>query len=178
MESKLSGVSADMEKLKKVAKLPGEGNSSLVHSTQMTQSVSQPGNFEDTLIMGITWLKRMDLESEDEYQNNSVNSDTSKVAEPISFEEIQITPVLEATEEFLKTASPQWRTGNVGNFGISSLCRIGLLPLCPILTSLLLVSAQRVPSPMTALSLTFWHISWMPWIYSQEFCNPLTVAQS
>ena len=53
--------------------------------------------------MGITWSERMDLESEDEHHDISVNSDTLKAAEPVSFEKIRITPVLEATEAFLKT---------------------------------------------------------------------------
>ena len=104
MEQKLSGVSAAMENLKKAVKPPGKGNSGLVHSTPLTQNVSQPGNSEDTLTTRITWSERIDLKSEDEYQNNSVNSDTSKAGEPVSFEKIWITPVLKATEEFLKTA--------------------------------------------------------------------------
>lgn len=36
---KLSGISADVDNLKKVAKPPGEGNSSLVYSTLQAQSV-------------------------------------------------------------------------------------------------------------------------------------------
>ena len=111
MEQKLSGVSATMENLKKAAKSPGKGNSGLVHSTPLTQNVSQPGNSEDTLTTRITWSKRIDLESEDEHQNNSVNSDTSKAGEPVSFEKIWITPVLKATEEFLKTAFSPMENG-------------------------------------------------------------------
>ena len=47
MEQKLSGVSANVENLKMVTKLPGEGNSDSLHSNPQTQSVSQPGNSED-----------------------------------------------------------------------------------------------------------------------------------
>ena len=43
-----AGISADVENLKKVAKLPGEGNSGLVHSTPLTLSVSPPRNSEDS----------------------------------------------------------------------------------------------------------------------------------
>ena len=53
----------------------------------------------------------MDLESEDEHLNNSVNSDTLKAAEPVSFKKIQITPVLKAAEEFLKTAFSPMENG-------------------------------------------------------------------
>ena len=70
MEQKLIGVSADVENLKKAAKPPGEGNSGLVHSTLLTQSVSQPGNSEDSLTMRITWSERMDLKSEDDHQDS------------------------------------------------------------------------------------------------------------
>ena len=50
------------------------------------------------------------LESEDEHQD-SVNCDTSKAAEPVSSEKLHITPVLEATEEFLKTAFSPMENG-------------------------------------------------------------------
>ena len=96
-----------MENLK-ASKPPGERNSSLVHSTPQTQSVLQPENSEDALTTGITWSERMELDSEDEHHNNS---DTSKTVEPISFDKIRVTPVLEATEEFLKTAFSPMENG-------------------------------------------------------------------
>ena len=102
MERKLSGVTADVESLKNLP--PEELNSGLVHSTPMAQSVSQPGSSEDTLTTRITWSERMDLKSEDERNDSSVNNKSSKTVEPVSFEKIRITPVLEATEEFLKAA--------------------------------------------------------------------------
>ena len=61
--------------------------------------------------------------------------------------------------------------GRVGNCGIKLLCRIRPLPLRPILTSLSLASAQRVPSQMIICSPTFRRTSWMPWGLSQEFWN-------
>ena len=75
MQQKLSGVTADKEDLKKAAKLPEERNSGLVHSTPVRQSVSQPRNSKDTLTTRIKWSERMDLESEDECNNNSINSE-------------------------------------------------------------------------------------------------------
>ena len=102
MAEKLSGVTADVEDLKKVGKPPEERG--LVHSTPVTQSVSQPGNSEDTITMRIMWSERMDLESEDEHNDHSVNSEASQTAEPVCFDKIRITPVLETTEEFLKSA--------------------------------------------------------------------------
>ena len=61
MKRKLSGVTANVESLKKAAKLPEERNSGLVHSTPMAQSVSQPGSSEDTFTTRITWSERVDL---------------------------------------------------------------------------------------------------------------------
>ena len=49
MERKLSGVTAEVESLKKATKPLKETNSGLVHSIPMAQSVSQPGNSKDTL---------------------------------------------------------------------------------------------------------------------------------
>ena len=109
MEEKLSGVTADVEDLKKAAKPPEERG--LVHSTPVTQSVSQPENSEDTLTTRIMWSERMDLESEDERNDHSVNSEASKTAEPVCFDKIRITPVLEATEEFLKSAFSPMENG-------------------------------------------------------------------
>ena len=87
----LSSISDDVENLK-AAKLPEEGNSGLVQSTPRTQSVSQPGNSEDSLTTGILWSERMELESEEENHNSG---DTSKKVEPASYDKIRITPVLE-----------------------------------------------------------------------------------
>ena len=73
------------------------------------QSVLQPGNSEDTFTTDITWSE--DGPQEDENHNNSDNNNTSKMVEPVSLEKTWITPVLEATEEFLKTAftcSGEW----------------------------------------------------------------------
>ena len=53
----------------------------------------------------------MDLESEDERNDSSVNNEPSTTAEPVSFEKIWITPVLEVIEEFLKTAFSPMENG-------------------------------------------------------------------
>ena len=50
----------------------------------------------------------MDLESEDERNDHSVNSEALKTAEPVYFDKIRITPVLEVTEKSLKSANGEW----------------------------------------------------------------------
>ena len=54
----------------------------------------------------------MDLESEDEHNDHSINSEASKTAEPVCFDKIRITPVLETTEEFLKSAFSPMENGS------------------------------------------------------------------
>ena len=53
----------------------------------------------------------MDLESEDERNDHSINSEASKTVEPVCFDKIRITPVLEATEVFLKSAFSPMENG-------------------------------------------------------------------
>ena len=53
----------------------------------------------------------MGLKSEDKCNDHSVNSEASKTAEPVGFDEIHITPVLEVTEEFLKSAFSPMENG-------------------------------------------------------------------
>ena len=102
MEEKLSSVFADVENLKNpqmAAQLPGNENPGLVHSTPLAQSATLSGGSDDFLTMELTWSERMELESEEENPNSS-----QKPAETASYDKICITPVLESTEEFLKTA--------------------------------------------------------------------------
>jgi len=110
MEEKIAGVAKDMENLKNphgAAQLPGTGSSGVVHSTLQTQSVSlQAPIHEDSLATTVLWVERMDLDSGEEEADvsNNTNASNSKMGESASYNKIRVTPVLEQTEELLKSA--------------------------------------------------------------------------
>ena len=120
----------------------------------------------------------MDLKSEDEHLNNSVNSDTSKAAEPVSFKKIHITPVLKAAEEFLKTTFSPMENGPRRQLRHQFIVPDTPFTSPPHLDKFIVGECSKSTKSNDSFSPTFRCISRMLWAHSQEFWNQLTVAQS